>query len=348
MNYQTSHDEWLDKILAKLSSSLSPSEGIELDEHLHSCLMCAQIMRSYELFATHVIHITDNEPLPQIPSQMLALKREIAQKKLLEEELQANIARQRYPHISVVIPARNEAQNLHYVLPYIPNIVDEVILVDGHSTDDTIKIAQQLWPTIRIIQQVGRGKGNALRLGFAACRSDIIVTIEADGSTDPGEIQHFIDALLQGNDFAKGSRFLKGGGSHDITPLRSLGNYGLGILANIFFGTRHGDLCYGYNAFWKHCLDSIHVDYDGFEVEALISIRVQRAGLKVTEVPSIERPRLFGQSNLRTFRDGWRILKMMVKERFMKVPLLSSTNWSEISKTYSLEATKESEQLKTK
>ena len=139
--------------------------------------------------------------------------------------------------------------------------------------------------------------------------------LDADGSTDPKEIPRFVEALLQGNDFAKGSRFLKGGGSHDITPLRSLGNYGLGLLVNVFFRVRYSDLCYGYNAFWRYCLDCIDIDCDGFEIETLINIRICKAQLKVVEIPSFERPRMFGQSNLRTFRDGWRVLKIIVKER---------------------------------
>src|SRR2546421_6024075 len=114
--------------------------------------------------------------------------------------------------ISVVIPALNEAENLQYVLPYIPSFVGEIILVDGHSTDDTIEIAQQLLPTIQIIQQTGRGKGNALREGFAASTGDIIVMLDADGSTHPGEIPRFVNALLTGNDFVKGSRFIGNGG----------------------------------------------------------------------------------------------------------------------------------------
>src|SRR5690348_13941476 len=123
-------------------------------------------------------------------------------------------AHQQYPRISVVIPTRNESQNLHYLLPYMPPVVSEVILVDGHSTDDTIAVAQQLLPTIQIIKQQGKGKGDALRVGFAACTGDIIVMLDADGSTDPNEITCFVGALLQGNDFAKGSRFIAGGGSH--------------------------------------------------------------------------------------------------------------------------------------
>src|SRR2546423_5518844 len=92
------------------------------------------------------------------------------------------VEKQQYPRITVVIPARNEAQNLRHVLPYIPSIVSEVILVDGHSTDDTIAVAQELMPTIHVIKQVRKGKGDALRIGFAACTGDIIVMLDADGS----------------------------------------------------------------------------------------------------------------------------------------------------------------------
>ncbi len=236
---------------------------------------------------------------------------------------------QQYPQISVVIPTHNEAQNLHYVLPRIPSIVSEVILVDGHSSDDTIAIAQQLIPSIRVIRQQVKGKGDALRIGFDESTGDIIVMIDADGSTDPNEILRFVDALLQGNDFAKGSRFIQGGGSHDITPLRSLGNLGLSQLVNLLFGTRYSDLCYGYNAFWKRSLDRVQLDCNGFEIETQLNIRMHKAGLKITEVPSIERSRLFGQSHLRTFRDGWRVLRMIVQERLsfdqtdkQKVPVL--------------------------
>lgn len=224
-----------------------------------------------------------------------------------------------YPRISVVIPARNEAQNLRYVLPVIPSIVDEVILIDGCSTDNTIEVARQLLPSIHVIEQKGNGKGDALRLGFAACSGDVIVMLDADGSADPREIARFVEALLAGNDFAKGSRFAKGGGSNDITMLRRVGNYGLSTLVNLLFGTRFTDLCYGYNAFWKHCLDYIEIDSDGFEVETLMNIRVHHASLRVAEVPSFEYQRIHGVSKLNTFRDGWRILKTIVRESRRKI-----------------------------
>jgi glycosyltransferase involved in cell wall biosynthesis len=200
-------------------------------------------------------------------------------------------------------------------LSYLPPIVTEVILVDGHSSDETVAIAQQLLPTIHVIQQTGKGKGDALRTGFAACSGDIIVMLDADGSANPDEIPRFVEALLQGNDFAKGSRFLTGGGSYDITFLRRLGNFGLRTLVNLLFATRFSDLCYGYNAFWRYCLDYVEITCDGFEVETLINIRMHKAKLKIAEIPSVEYARIYGQSNLNTFRDGWRVLKMIVKER---------------------------------
>ena len=217
--------------------------------------------------------------------------------------------------ISVIVPTRNEAPNLQYVLPHLPAYIHEVILVDGHSTDDTIAEAQRLRPDIRVVEQVGKGKGDAIKAGLACATGDIVVLLDADGSADPLEIPRFVNALLAGNDFAKGSRFLKGGGNHDITWIRRAGNYGLTWLVNILFNARFTDLCYGYNAFWKHCVDYLNIDSDGFEIETLINIRMHVSGLKIAEVPSVEYQRIHGYSNLNATRDGMRILKLIIQER---------------------------------
>jgi glycosyltransferase involved in cell wall biosynthesis len=190
------------------------------------------------------------------------------------------------------------------------------VLVDGRSIDDTIAVAQLVRPDVRVVLQDGRGKGNALACGFTAATGDIIVMLDADGSTDPAEIDRFLEPLLAGADFAKGSRFIAGGGSTDITPLRKLGNQMLNGTVNVLLGTRYTDLCYGYNAFWRHCLDEINLNADGFEVETLINMRIARAGLNVAEVPSHEHERLHGVSKLRPFRDGMRVLRTIVQERF--------------------------------
>lgn len=223
---------------------------------------------------------------------------------------------QSYPSVSIIIPTRNEEKNLYHLLPKLASIDYEVILVDGHSTDDTVAVAQRLLPSIHIYQQKKRGKGDALRTGFAVATGDIIVTLDADGSADPAEISRFVEALMDDHDFAKGSRFLKGGGSHDLTWLRSLGNYGLCQMVNILFRRKFSDLCYGYNAFWRRCLAGIRLDCNGFEIETQLSLRIHKAGYRIVEVPSVELPRIHGESNLNTFRDGWRILRTIVREYF--------------------------------
>jgi len=221
--------------------------------------------------------------------------------------------------VSVVIPTLNEAKNLPHVFAGLPDDLYEVILVDGFSTDDTVDVARALYPTIRVVEQTRRGKGNALSCGFAACTGDVIVMLDADGSARGTEIPRFVEALRAGADFAKGSRFAAGGGSADITFLRRLGNWGLNTIVNLLYGTCYTDLCYGYNAFRTHCLPHMNVNCDGFEVETLINIRIAKAGLRVAEVPSFEASRIHGSSNLNTFRDGWRVLKTIMTERFALV-----------------------------
>jgi glycosyltransferase involved in cell wall biosynthesis len=187
--------------------------------------------------------------------------------------------------------------------------VDEVLLVDGHSTDGTPEVARSLLPAIRIVEQEGKGKGAALRSGFAAATGDIIVMLDADGSMDPAEIHAYVGQLLAGADFVKGSRFMQGGGTSDMTALRRAGNWGLTQLVRGLFGGRFSDLCYGYAAFWVRVLPTLALTADGFEIETEMNLRALQAKLRVAEVASFEADRIHGESNLRTFPDGWRVLK---------------------------------------
>jgi glycosyltransferase involved in cell wall biosynthesis len=217
------------------------------------------------------------------------------------------------PSVSLVIPVRNEARNVGWVLEQITDDVDEIILVDGNSTDVTLITARRCRPDVRVVPQQGTGKGSALRTGFLAATGDIIVMMDADGSMSPQEIRHYLHFLHNGYDFVKGSRFISGGGSLDITPFRGLGNWFLLTVFNTAYDARLTDLCYGFCAFHRRYLDHLQLSATGFEIEAEMTVRAMQAGLRIAEVPSLELPRRSGASNLHAIRDGIRVLRTVLR-----------------------------------
>ena len=225
----------------------------------------------------------------------------------------------RQPSVSVVVPALNEEESIGWVIDNIPDWVSEIVLVDGLSVDGTELVVTDRRSDVVIVHQRTRGKGAALRAGFAAATGDIIVMIDADGSTDPREMGLFINALVEGADFVKGSRNLTGGGSIDFTLLRHLGNLGFVHAANLLFGSQFTDLCYGYCAFWRRDLDRLALTADGFEIEMELILSAVKAGLSVVEVPSMELRRRAGNSNLNAWKDGKRVLKTLILERFRRL-----------------------------
>ena len=217
--------------------------------------------------------------------------------------------------VTMIIPTLNEALNLPHVLPRIPDWVTEVIIVDGRSTDGTVEVARQLRPDVRIVMEPRRGKGAALKAGFAAATGDAILMLDADGSMDPGEAVLFVGALLAGADFVKGSRFVQGGGTDDMSRFRMTGNWLLTTAVKRLYGVSFSDLCYGYIGFWRRTLPQLNPNSDRFEIETLLNLRALKSGLKVMEVPSFEANRVHGESNLRAIPDGWRVLKTIIRER---------------------------------
>jgi hypothetical protein len=216
--------------------------------------------------------------------------------------------------VTLVIPTKNEAGNIARVLEEVPDCVDEIILVDGNSTDATLVTARFSRPDVRVIIQQRVGKGDALRAGFLAASGDILVMMDADGSMSPQEIPRFLYFLQNGYDFVKGSRFMGGGGSLDITRFRRLGNRGLLLLVNKLHRTHLTDLCYGFCAFHRRYISFLDLMTPGFEIEAQMTISAVQAGLRIAEVPSFEMPRRHGRSNLRAIRDGTRVLRTVLRE----------------------------------
>lgn len=231
--------------------------------------------------------------------------------------------------VSVVIPARNEERNIAWVLERLPDIVHEVILVDGCSTDATIEVARAARPNIVVVCDHGRGKGDALRIGFNVASGHFVVMLDADGSMDPGEIPRFVATLVDGSDVVKGSRLLPGGGSDDLSLVRSAGNRVLCEMVNRLYGAGFTDLCYGYFAFRRSCLPLMKLATDGFEIETEIVVCSVKAGLRVTEVPSFELPRLHGESHLHAVRDGVRVLSTLLLRRVSRYPGRLHNPWTQ-------------------
>ncbi|MDH2347387.1 glycosyltransferase family 2 protein [Bradyrhizobium sp. SSUT77] len=218
--------------------------------------------------------------------------------------------------MSFVVPTLNEAKNLPWLLPRIPNWAHEIIIVDGRSTDDTVAVARRL-RDVKVVMEPRRGKGAALQAGFRAATGDIIVMIDADGSMVPEEAVVFVSTLIAGADLVKGSRFLQGAGTDDMSLFRMLGNWGLTQIVRLLYGGVFSDLCYGYMAFWTKHVVTLDCDCDGFEIETLINVRALKNHLNIVEVASFEAPRISGESNLRAIPDGWRVLKTILRERVL-------------------------------
>jgi glycosyltransferase involved in cell wall biosynthesis len=221
------------------------------------------------------------------------------------------------PVVSVVIPTFNEERCIAWVLERLPEFVGEVILVDGRSTDRTVEIARAIRPDVKVVLEEAPGKGAALRAGFAAATGDYIVMLDADGSMNPDEIERFVNALQDGLEFVKGSRFVEGGGTSDMSVIRKLGNSALRAAVNRLYHTDLSDLCYGFIAFRRDRLNYLRLRSDGFEIETEMAVRAVTASLRIGEVASYESPRRYGKSNLHAWRDGRRVLRTLLRERLV-------------------------------
>ncbi|MFH0861368.1 MAG: glycosyltransferase family 2 protein [Candidatus Altiarchaeota archaeon] len=213
--------------------------------------------------------------------------------------------------ISIVIPTLNEEANLPQVLDDLPEYVSEIIVVDGHSKDKTVEIAEK--HGARVIYD-DKGKGSALIKGLNEASGEIIIMMDADCSHTANEIELLVAGIKAGYDVCMGSRFIQGGGSEDITLIRRLGNKFFVSLVNIVWNMRYSDLCYGYRSFRRDAIKKLELESDGFGIETEISIKAAKKRLKVLEVPSFEKRRKSGEGKLRTFSDGWRILGRILKE----------------------------------
>ena len=220
------------------------------------------------------------------------------------------------PEVSVVMPCLNEEAAIGACIEKIRRTFDqagldgEIVVCDNGSTDGSVAIAEAMGA--RVVHQPERGYGNAYLKGFDSARGRYLVMGDADDTYDFTLIPEFLKALREGgNAFVTGSRYL-GGGDGNITALhRWFGNPALTRILNGLFGTRYTDVYCGFRAFSREAYERIRPVSPGMEFNLELAINAGLAGLKTAEIPIVLAPRK-GESKLRTFRDGWRSLRMML------------------------------------
>ena len=220
------------------------------------------------------------------------------------------------PEVSVVMPCLNEEAAIGACIEKIRRTFDqagldgEIVVCDNGSTDRSVAIAEAMGA--RVVHQPERGYGNAYLKGFDSARGRYLVMGDADDTYDFTLIPEFLKALREGdNAFVTGSRYL-GGGDGNITGLhRWFGNPALTRILNVLFGTRYTDVYCGFRAFSREAYERIRPVSPGMEFNLELAINAGLAGLKTAEIPIVLAPRK-GESKLRTFRDGWRSLRMML------------------------------------
>lgn len=222
--------------------------------------------------------------------------------------------------VSLIIPTKDESGVIGMVLKEIPkNIIDEIIVIDGHSTDGTEEEAKaELRPgKDKFILQKKKGFGSALMQAFKAAKGDIIVILNADGSQNPKDIPSLLKKIQQGAHYIIASRYSRGGRSDDDTVVRFIGNRMLTFLTNLLHGTNVTDSLFFYIAITRKGFNKLRLSSPGFEFCIEMLIKAHKAGLKFAEVPVIERRRFAGKSKVNALSAGWKILMVIITEKLI-------------------------------
>lgn len=220
--------------------------------------------------------------------------------------------------VSIVAVCLNEAKSALKILDNIPkDLVDEIIVIDGHSTDKTFELVKNAG--YNIILQEGKGRGNAFKTGFKNVSGNLIVMLSTDGNERPGDIKELIDKANKGYDMVIATRFGLGK-SEDVTIIRNMGNYFFTKLCNLISGLNVTDSMNGFRILTKEAIEKMNLQSNKFDIEAEITVKAGKLKLKVTEIPTIEDERYYSDSRLHTFKDGGIILKRIIKEALRKPP----------------------------
>lgn len=219
--------------------------------------------------------------------------------------------------ISVVIPAKNEGVGIKSVVRGVSKYADEVIVIDGHSTDGTGDNAKKAGAKVFLDNQ--KGKGDGIRTGVRRATGDIIVFIDADGSHDARDIPRLIKPILSDNyDFVIGSRIKGGSDEFYATPdsfIRQIGSDIVALVINMRFKTELTDVENGFRAIKRKTALSLHLDADDFDIEQEMIMKAAKSGCRITEVATHEYSRKWGKSKLPTSK-GWKFILRLIKDLF--------------------------------
>lgn len=217
--------------------------------------------------------------------------------------------------VSLLIPTLNEEGCIGRVLKEVPReVVDEIVIIDGHSKDRTeAEAKEQLRPEDKFIVQKGKGYGGAFLEGFEAATGDVLIMMDADGSHNPADIPKLVEKVRRGGEYVMASRYASGGHSEDDTIIRWFGNRMFTLMTNMVHGTRVTDSLYLFTAITRAGLKKLKLTSPGFEFCTEIVVKAHRAGLKFDEVPAVERARYAGKSKVNAFWHGLKILRMILK-----------------------------------
>ena len=219
--------------------------------------------------------------------------------------------------ISIVVPAWNEEQTIGEVLLSIRGMTDDLVVVDGHSTDRTVEIA--LAYDARVVQENARGKGNAVRIGLTAVRHPITVFIDADGSHEPADIPRLVAPIRVGEaDLVIGSRMA--GSESQMPKSRRLGNLFFARLVSLIGNHRISDSASGMRIIRRDVLPRLYPLPDGLNFTPVMSTRAIHEELRMIEVPIPYAERL-GRSKLTIVGDGTRFLQSIVWTAFQYNPV---------------------------